>query len=323
MRIFLFHPTPQLPQPSLDATIRCYDSSVKGIYLQKKMYDEKTIEFTWVYLHQIYTATLTLIWTLYNEGIRETHHKEEAESNFEISLSLLTVLAERWPGTEAAADLFARLAQAALQNYATDQEKSPRSTHSSIPPHSAATSPSPQKESSLHSHSHSHSSPYRDSPRAQSAEETTPSPGTSGTAASWTTGFPGVEIEGPVQMGPSENLLGSEVSQTLQDLMFNPNAMYGLLPDRASAEVRHGIPAFMAAWDPANTFAQNSMASPGTNTLVTAPAPRSMGSPQGPSMLNSQQQQSELMSILENEAIGTFDSSRPWIPDYDNHLHFY
>lgn len=322
MRIFLFHPTPQLPQPSLDATIRCYDSSVKGIYLQKKMYDEKTIEFTWVYLHQIYTATLTLIWALYNEGVRVLHRKEVAESNFEISLSLLTVLAERWPGTEAAADLFERLAQAALKNYITDQEKSPRSTHSPIPPHSTTTSPSPQKESTP-VHYHSHSSPYHNSPGAHSTEETTPSPGTSGTAASWATSFPGAESERLVQTGPGKTPLGPEMPQALQDLVFNPNATYGIVLDGVGNGVRHSVPAFMVAWDPANTFAQHSMAAQDTNTLATAPTEGSMGSSQVHNILNSQQQQTELMSILESEATDTFDSSRPWVPDYDSHLHFY
>lgn len=322
MRIFLFHPTPQLPQPSLDATIRCYDSSAKGIHLQKKMYDEKTIEFTWVYLHQIYTATLTLIWALYNKGVRELHRKKDVESNFEISLSLLTVLAERWPGTEAAADLFARLAQAALQNYTTDQENSPKSIHSSPPSHSTATSPSPQKESPP-VHHHSHSSPYRNSPRVQSVEEATPSPETPGTGASWATSFPGVEIEQLAQMGENDNQPGPGVPQALQDLMFNPNIMYEMFPDRAGMGVRHGPPEFITAWDSANTFAQHPMATPYMNTLETVPIRQSNRDLRGPSMLNPQQQQNELTSILENEAMETFDSSRSWALDYDSHLHFY
>lgn len=315
MRIFLFHPTPQIPQPSLEATVLCYDSSVKGIHLQKKMYDEKTIEFTWVYLHQIYTATLTLLWSLYNEGIREQHQKEEVESNFEISLSLLTVLAERWPGTEAAADLFARLARAALQNYTTDQEKSPRSTHSSIPSHSTATSPSPQKESSP---LHRHSSPYHSSQGTQSAEETTPSPGTSGTATSWTTNYPGGSRF--FEMASSENPSGTDVSP-LQGLMFNPS-MYEMFPSGAGTGVRHDVPGFIAPWDPVNTFAQHSIAALDMNTLATASMEQPMTNPQGPNVLNQQQQQNELMSILATEAMETFNSSQSWVPDYDD-LHFY
>lgn len=320
MRIFLFHPTPQLPQPSLDATIRCYDSSVKGINLQKKMYDEKTIEFTWVYLHQIYTATLTLIWTLYNDGVRELHSKEDVESNFEISLSLLTVLAERWPGTEAAADLFARLAQAALQNYTTNQEKSPRSIHSSLASHSTATSPSPQKESPpMHHH---RSSPNPNSPQARPVEESTPSPETP-TVAPWEASFPGVTIERLMQMGGRNNQPVSEIPQALQDLIFNPNARYGMFPDRTDTGVCHSAPAFITAWDPPNHFSQNCMATPDMHALATAPIQQSIGDLRGPSMLNPQQQQNELTSILKNEAMETFDNSRPWGVDYDSQLHFY
>lgn len=286
------------------------------------MYDEKTIESTWVYLHQIYTATLTLIWALYNEGVRELHNKEDVESNFEISLSLLTVLAERWPGTEAAADLFARLAQAALQNYTTDQERSPKSMHSSLHSHSTATSPSSRKESPP-VHHHSHSSPYRNSPRAQSAEEPTPSPGTSETVASWVESFPGTTIERLMQMGESNNQPGTEIPQALQDLMFNPNVRYGMFPDRTGMGVSHGAPEFITAWDSANTFSHPSMATPDMSVLATAPIQQSIGDSRRPSMLNPQQQQNELTSILENEAMETFDSSRPWGVDYDNHLHFY
>ncbi|RPB13304.1 hypothetical protein P167DRAFT_535008 [Morchella conica CCBAS932] len=314
MRIFLFHPTPQIPQPSLEATILCYDSSVKGIHLQKKMFDEKTIEFTWVYLHQIYTATLTLIWALYNEGIRELHSKEEVESNFEISLSLLTVLAERWPGTEAAADLFDRLARAALQSYTTYQGKSPVSTHSSIPSHSTATSPSPQKESSP---LHRHSSPYASSPSVQSVEETTPSP-----AASWAANYIGGSHL--FENNPSRSASGAEVPQALQDMMFSPHQMYGLFGSGPGAGTRHGIPAFVGAWDPVNTFPQHTMAAQAINPLVEgSPIQQPDGSSHDHRVLNQQQQQSELMSILETEAMETLDDSRPWVPDYDEHLHFY
>lgn len=316
MILFTYRPSPQIPQPSPEVTLRCYDSSVKAIQLQKKMYDEKSIDYTWVYIHQISNATLTLIWSLYSEDVRKLHPKEEFERNLDISLTLLTALAERWPGTEAAGDLFARLGQAALQSYSGDGEKNHPKPPSAAGSHSNAGSPPPSLSTSL-STPNRHSPPYTYD--NSSIEESTPSPRASSTATSYTptysTGFQPLDDRmlktEPNQSPPG---LGLPDLQDLQSLMFNSTAVYNLFPVGGSS-----IPAFMSSWDPASGFAATG--APGMGTLVAMHTSMGAGI-DTTNVLNQQQQQNELLNILQNESIQGFEAPRQWIPDFDN-PHFY
>ncbi|PWW71740.1 hypothetical protein C7212DRAFT_231835 [Tuber magnatum] len=307
MIIFTYRPSPQIPQPSAEAVSHCYNSAIKGIHLQKKMFEEKSIDFTWVYLHQIYTATITLIWTLYNDQIREMHHREEVERNLEISLSLLTILAERWPGTEAAADLFDRLGQAALQSYSANSRRSTQTpsikshdSHAGSPPARAGFSP------------HSHSSPYtyENSSGSQSVEGTTPSPGTTGTAAShgapYSTGFRSTDYENEQSHSPP----GPELPEVADfPGIFDPASMCNVFPTNS-------IPGFLGGWDPADPFVR------GTADAQNIEALGAMsGQPIGidaANVLNQQQQQDELLNILQDESLQRFDVTRQWVPDYES-----
>ncbi|RPA91233.1 hypothetical protein L873DRAFT_1714976 [Choiromyces venosus 120613-1] len=308
MIIFTYRPSPQIPQPSAEAVLHCYNSAIKGIRLQKKMFEEKSIDFTWVYLHQIYTATITLIWTLYNDQIREMHHREEVERNLEISLSLLTILAERWPGTEAAADLFARLGQAALQSYSANSRHSTQ-TPSIKSHHSHAGSP-PATRTSLSPHRYSPPYIYENSSGSQSVEESTPSPGTSGTSAShsasYSTGFHSIGCGDEQNHSPP----GPELPE-VADLpgIFDPASMYNVFPTNS-------IPGFLGSWDPMDPFVR------GTTDAQNIEALGAMnGQPIGidaANVLNQQQQQNELLNILQDESLQRFDVTRQWVPDYES-----
>ncbi|KAG0634442.1 fungal-specific transcription factor domain-containing protein [Tuber brumale] len=307
MIIFTYRPSPQIPQPSAEAVSHCYNSAIKGIHLQKKMFEEKSIDFTWVYLHQIYTATITLIWTLYSSQIRGMHHREEVERNLGISLSLLARLAERWPGTEAAADLFDRLGQAALQSYSANSRHStqtpPTGSH-----HSHAGSP-PATRASFSPHSHSSPCTYESSSGSRSVEEMTPSPGTSGTSAShgasYSTGFRSTDYENEQNHSPP----GPELPEAA-DLpsIFDPASMY-VFPTNS-------IPGFLGSWDPTNPFFCGAADAQGIEALGTMD-----GQPIGidaANVLNQQQQQNELLNILQDESLQRFDVTRQWIPDYES-----
>lgn len=308
MIIFTYRPSPQIPQPSAEAVSHCYNSAIKGIHLQKKMFEEKSIDFTWVYLHQIYTATITLIWTLYNDQIREMHHREEVERNLEISLSLLTILAERWPGTEAAADLFDRLGQAALQSYSANSGHSTQSP--SIKSHRSHAGSSPVTRASFSPYSHSSPYTYESSSGSQSVEEMTPSPGTSGTPASHGASYSARFRSTDYENERNHNSPGPELPE-VADLpgIFDPASVYNVFPT-------NGIPGFLGGWDPTDPFVR------GTTDPQNIEALGDMnGRPIGidaANVLNQQQQQNELLNILQDESSQRFDVTRQWVPDYES-----
>ncbi|KAF8461867.1 fungal-specific transcription factor domain-containing protein [Kalaharituber pfeilii] len=139
--IFLYRPSPQIPEPSLEATLICYNSAAKNVYLQKKMFDQRSVDITFVFIYQISMTITTLIWCCCSEEIRRVHKKETIKAHLDTSLSVLSGLAHKWPGTEAAVDVYQKLAKAALSSYDEDAKRKQRS-----PPISTRSTPPAQFE---------------------------------------------------------------------------------------------------------------------------------------------------------------------------------
>ena len=145
--IFMYRPSPQIPSPSLEATLMCYDCAVANIHLERTMVEQRLVDLTWVFMHQIYTVTLTLIWTVYNPEIRRQHTAAEIHAHISMQITLLHSLDARWPGASAAANLFHRLARAALRNYEFDGRKS--TSASPPPPRPPPPPPPPQSQNTF------------------------------------------------------------------------------------------------------------------------------------------------------------------------------
>ncbi|EWC48963.1 hypothetical protein DRE_00268 [Drechslerella stenobrocha 248] len=117
MLIFLYRPSPQIPKPSLDATILCYDCAIKNITIQKKMFDERSVDMTWVLVHQVYMTCIIMMWCLSYEAIRKMHPRNEVARHIQTGLDCMDMLVERWPGVGSAREIFWRLSIVALQSY--------------------------------------------------------------------------------------------------------------------------------------------------------------------------------------------------------------
>ncbi|KAI5805924.1 fungal-specific transcription factor domain-containing protein [Geopyxis carbonaria] len=300
--IFMYRPSPQVPQPSLEATLTCYKCAVENVYLEKKMFDERAVDLTWVFMHQIYTVTLTIIWAIYNPEIRKRYAKQDLQRHMKTQIKLLMNLDERWPGAEAAADLFKRLAKAALKNYDLDIKKSPKSTHDSVP--ATSSPPAPQK---LHPEQSSpqtmQNSPYPRSEGSWSLGDT-PSPNANMPSFSSTYSPP----------RPQDPSGGDPFNRDIQGMMADPNLMNAMFFNVGSAPNDEanvsGVHRFLHPYptngpdlsgyppEPQIDFG------PPTNIGTLPPAVRYPGtSGEGVPMLNSQSQHDELMNILRNEAI--------------------
>ncbi|KAF3931950.1 hypothetical protein ABW20_dc0101474 [Dactylellina cionopaga] len=117
MLIFLYRPSPQIPKPSLDATILCYDCAIKNINIQKKMFDERSVDMTWVLVHQVYMTCIIMMWCLSYEDIRNMHQRNEVAKHIQTGLECMDMMVERWPGVGSAREIFWRLSIVALQSY--------------------------------------------------------------------------------------------------------------------------------------------------------------------------------------------------------------
>lgn len=121
--MFLYRPSPQIPEPSVEATLICYNSAARNVALQKRMFDNRSVDVTFVFIYQISMTITTMIWCCCSEEIRKVHKKETIKAHLDTSISVLSGLAYKWPGTEAAVDVYQKLAKAALSSYDEDEKK--------------------------------------------------------------------------------------------------------------------------------------------------------------------------------------------------------
>lgn len=331
--IFMYRPSPQIPQPSLEATIMCYNCAVENVRLEKAMFETGAVDLTWVFLHQVYTVTLTIIWAIYNPKIRKMNPKSEVEGHIRCQIRLILALAEYWPGAEAAADLFMRLAGAALRNYDTDLRKSPASQAS------ASASPPVQPHYTDHHSSPSSgkngpTTPYTLSDGGRSASDT-PSPHSAPGMSTFDTVYESNLLETPggfphtsaSTSPPAVPAVPTEPSyRDFQGMIFDPNfSMNPMFAPPSNPQQEQGIPDWLQAWDPHSPSSNVPMnfgpppAGPPPPPPPPPPAAPLSFMPQNQSeILNQQAQHDELIRILENEAssMHEFDydgSQRQWV----------
>jgi hypothetical protein len=143
MRVFLFRPSPQVPQPSVRSAIICFDASAYIIKLQAKQIESAMIDITWIFLLSLFMAVNTILWTISYPEVRALHSKEELDECINIALDIIVKCRERWPGTAAASSLYSKLAKACLRSYDTTDGSHPPSSLSANSPSSLTDNNSP------------------------------------------------------------------------------------------------------------------------------------------------------------------------------------
>jgi len=164
----MYRPSPQIPNPSLNAAEKCYEASIFNIALQKKQIDYKLIDVTWIFTQAIFAALNAVLWCLSYQGIRQAHPVEEVKVHIQNALKAIDLCADRWPGVRSAQQLYDNLILGCLRAYDNDMifastpsdHASPISTHeatssSSRPMHSPASTAAtslygPQSPQSMH-----------------------------------------------------------------------------------------------------------------------------------------------------------------------------
>lgn len=117
VRIFLFRPSPQVTQPSPRAAEICYDAAACIISLSKEQVGKGAVDVTWIFLMNLYMSVNVLLWSISYADIRDAHPREDVEELVDVSLDILEGCTDRWPGTQAAANLYSVLSRACLQVY--------------------------------------------------------------------------------------------------------------------------------------------------------------------------------------------------------------
>lgn len=117
LRILLFRPSPQVTQPSPRAAEVCYDAAAHIIGLSREQVEKGAIDVTWIFLMNLYMSINVLLWSVSYPNIRRARPREDVEELADVTLDILERCTDRWPGTQAAANLYSVLSRACLQVY--------------------------------------------------------------------------------------------------------------------------------------------------------------------------------------------------------------
>jgi hypothetical protein len=120
MVVFMYRPSPQVPRPSVQAAIRCYDACQYNIYMTMKQIETKSVDVTWIFTQAIFMCINTMLWTLSYCEVRKRHSREEVEGHLNVAMDSIRHASERWPGVESAIGLYYNLIGACMRIFDKD-----------------------------------------------------------------------------------------------------------------------------------------------------------------------------------------------------------
>ncbi|KAJ6163000.1 hypothetical protein N7497_002979 [Penicillium chrysogenum] len=159
--VLMYRPSPQIPEPTVNAAKICYDAAISNIAMHKEQMITGSVDLTWVFVQALFMALNTVLWTLSYPEIRKEHTIEEVQGHLDMALEVIVFSAERWPGVQSAFLLYRRLVAACLKAYRTEESfvvhspsnhPTPTSSQGMTPP--AMSSPSGSTPASYHSNNH-------------------------------------------------------------------------------------------------------------------------------------------------------------------------
>jgi hypothetical protein len=86
--LLLYRPSPACPHPNSQALQTCADSSISLITMYLALYSKNKITYTWIALHSLFMASVTMLYTLSDPDIRRSTNRGVIKSNINSCLSL-------------------------------------------------------------------------------------------------------------------------------------------------------------------------------------------------------------------------------------------
>ncbi len=172
MIVFMYRPSPQVPEPTPRAAELAYEASVFNVYMQREQIQYKIVDLTWIFTQSLFMALNAILWALSYPEIRQDHPKETVVKHLDTAMEAIRLGSERWPGVLSALQLYRDLIQGCLKAYDSGESyvvHSPSNKPSPASIQDVATPPplsSPSSfttvsiNSSRHTQSTEHSEPF-------------------------------------------------------------------------------------------------------------------------------------------------------------------
>jgi hypothetical protein len=117
MIVFLYRPSPQVPRPSVDAALKCFEACQFNIYMQREQISKRNVDLTWIFTQSLFMAINTVLWSLSYVEVRRRYKREVVEQHLDIAMEGIQLASERWPGVASAVQLYQNLILAIMRIY--------------------------------------------------------------------------------------------------------------------------------------------------------------------------------------------------------------
>ena len=117
MIVFLYRPSPQVPHPSLEAARACFEACAFNVRMHRNQVATKSVDLSWIWTQSAFMALNTILWALSYPEIRRENSKAIVENHIMQAQECISAASERWPGVEAAIELYDVLVAACLKAY--------------------------------------------------------------------------------------------------------------------------------------------------------------------------------------------------------------
>jgi hypothetical protein len=96
--LLLYRPSPAAPYVDLEGLQICADSAISLISSYSSLYAKNKITYTWIALHSLFMASVTMLYTLWvSPEIRRSTRKTVVAANVRSCLALFDVMGDYWP----------------------------------------------------------------------------------------------------------------------------------------------------------------------------------------------------------------------------------
>lgn len=117
MLIFLYRPSPQITSPSVAAARTCFEACTFNVRMHRNQVATKSVDLSWIWTQSTFMVLNTLLWAISYPEIRREHSKAVVENHIIQAQECILAASERWPGVEAAMELYDTLIRACLKAY--------------------------------------------------------------------------------------------------------------------------------------------------------------------------------------------------------------
>lgn len=114
--LLLYRPSPLCPTANDDALRVCSEASINLITAYISLYSKNKVVYTWIALHSIFMASITMLYTLWvSSEIRSGTRQQLVKSNVAQCLMLLEAMRDVWPLATRCYDIVEQLGNATIK----------------------------------------------------------------------------------------------------------------------------------------------------------------------------------------------------------------